>query len=205
MKEGKFIAFEGTEGVGKSTQVKLICEHLEKKNIPYILTREPGGCDISEKIRNIILDGNNKTMTDQTEALLYAASRTQHLEEVILPNLAKGKLVICDRYVFSSVAYQGYGRKILDFVMKANSHAFETRIPDLNIFLDLSPEEAFKRKGGADKSDRLETSGDEFFERVYNGFKILEKRDDFVSIDTRGNVEQTFDLIVKALEEKGIL
>ncbi len=205
MKQGKFIALEGTEGVGKSTQVKLLCEYLEKKGVPYVLTREPGGCDISEKIRNIILDGNNVTMTDQTEALLYAASRTQHLHEVILPNLEKGKLVVCDRYVFSSIAYQGYGRGILEFVEKANSHAIETRIPDLNIFLDLSPEEAFKRKGGADKSDRLETSGDEFFERVYQGFKILSKRDDFVAIDTRGSVEDTFDLIVKAIEENNII
>ncbi len=205
MKAGKFIAFEGTEGVGKSTQVKLLCEYLERENIPYILTREPGGCDISEKIREIILDGRNVTMTDQTEALLYAASRTQHLEEVILPNLEKGKLVVCDRYVFSSIAYQGYGRGILEFVEKANSHAINTRIPDLNIFLDLSPEEAFKRKGGADKSDRLETSGDEFFERVYKGFKILAKREDFATIDTRGNVEETFDLIIKALKGKGVI
>ncbi len=205
MKSGKFIALEGTEGVGKSTQVKLLCEYLERENIPYVLTREPGGCDISEKIRNIILDGNNVTMTDQTEALLYAASRTQHLEEVILPSLAEGKLVVCDRYVFSSIAYQGYGRGLLDFVMKANSHAIETKLPDLNIFLDLSPEEAFKRKGGADKSDRLETSGDEFFERVYNGFKILAKRDDFATIDTRGSVEETFELIVQAMKDNGII
>ncbi len=205
MKQGKFIALEGTEGVGKSTQVKLLCEYLEKKGVPYVLTREPGGCDISEKIRNIILDGNNVTMTDQTEALLYAASRTQHLHEVILPNIEKGNLVVCDRYVFSSIAYQGYGRGILDFVEKANSHAIATKLPDLNIFLDLSPAEAFKRKGGADKSDRLETSGDEFFERVYSGFKILAKREDFATIDTRGSVEETFDLIVKAMEERGII
>lgn len=205
MKEGKFIALEGTEGVGKSTQVKLLCEYLKRENIPYILTREPGGCDISEKIRDIILDARNATLTDQTEVLLYAASRTQHLEEVILPAIKEGKLVICDRYVFSSVAYQGYGRGLLDFVFKANSHAIQTRLPDLNIFLDLSPAEAFERKGGADKSDRLETSGDEFFERVYGGFQELAKRDDFATIDTRGSVTETFDLIVKAMKDYKII
>lgn len=205
MKQGKFIALEGTEGVGKSTQVRLLCEYLERENIPYVLTREPGGCEISEKIREIILNGEHKTMTDQTEALLYAASRTQHLEEVILPSIASGKLVVCDRYVFSSIAYQGYGRGILDFVEKANSHAIQTRLPDLNIFLDLSPKDAFARKGGADKSDRLETSGDEFFERVYAGFKILAAREDFVTIDTRGSVEETFALIVGAMKDNGII
>ncbi len=205
MKQGKFIALEGSEGVGKSTQVKLLCEYLEKENISYVLTREPGGCDISEKVRTIILSAENKTMTDETEALLYAASRTQHLAEVILPNLEAGKLVICDRYVFSSIAYQGYGRGILDFVLKANSHAIQTRLPDLNIFLDLSPEEAFKRKGGADEGDRLETAGDEFFKRVYAGYKELANRDDFVTIDTRGNVEKTLDLIITALKENDII
>lgn len=205
MQRGKFIAFEGCEGVGKSTQVAKFCEFLKEKGIPYILTREPGGCAISEDVRKIILDANNATLTDQTEVLLYAAARTQHISEVVLPNLEKGMMVVCDRYVFSSVAYQGYGRGLLDFVLKANSHAMETCMPDVNIFLDLEPSLAFARKGGADQTDRLETSGDEFFERVYAGYGELKAREDFAVIDTSKSVEDTFSDIVLALKQRGIL
>lgn len=107
---GKFITFEGCEGSGKSTQLRLLSEYLDKLGVDYILTREPGGSEIAEQIRNIILNGKNTAMCDECEALLYAAARVQHLKEKIAPALDKGKLVICDRYVDSSLAYQGYAR-----------------------------------------------------------------------------------------------
>ena len=108
--KGKFIAFEGCEGAGKSTQMRLLSEYLKEKNIPHTVTREPGGGEISEAIRKIILNGKFTAMTDECEALLYAAARVQHLADTVSPALARGELVLCDRYIFSSYAYQGYGR-----------------------------------------------------------------------------------------------
>ena len=107
---GKFITFEGCEGSGKSTQIRLLSERLKKEGISHIVTREPGGSDIAEQIRAIILNGKNTAMCDECEALLYAAARIQHLKEIVVPALSCGKLVICDRYVHSSLAYQGYAR-----------------------------------------------------------------------------------------------
>ena len=108
--KGKFITFEGCEGAGKSKQIKLLCEYFDKNSIPYVLTREPGGASISEKIRAVILDAENKDMCDETEALLFAAARAQHVRTVIKPNLEKGVNVLCDRYVDSSYAYQAYAK-----------------------------------------------------------------------------------------------
>ena len=167
---GKFITFEGCEGVGKSRQIAMLEEYLKKHNVHYYLTREPGGTDISEQIRNVILDGKNSAMTDECEALLYAAARVQLLKEVIKGKLDAGELVICDRFVDSSLAYQGKARGLgYDFVEKINDYAIKNFTPDYTIFLDLSPEAAFKRKGGADASDRVELSGMEFHNRVYEG------------------------------------
>ena len=108
--KGKFIAFEGCEGSGKSTQLKLLAEYLIGHGVDFILTREPGGSEISEQIRGIILNGKNTDMCDECEALLYAAARVQHLKQTVMPALEDGKLVICDRYIYSSLAYQGYAR-----------------------------------------------------------------------------------------------
>ena len=151
---GKFITFEGCEGSGKSTQLRLLSEYLDKLGVDYILTREPGGSEIAEQIRNIILNGKNTAMCDECEALLYAAARVQHLKEKIAPALDKGKLVICDRYVDSSLAYQGYARGLgREYIENINSLALERFAPDLTVFLDISPAEAFKRKHGADPDD----------------------------------------------------
>ena len=120
--KGKFITFEGPEGVGKSKQLKLFCKFLEEQKINYFLTREPGGTEISEKIRNIILDKNNSEMADECEALLYASARAQHISQTILPALNEGKLVLCDRYIDSSFAYQAYARGLgMEFIKKINS------------------------------------------------------------------------------------
>ena len=161
--KGKFITFEGCEGVGKSRQIKMAERFLCDNNIKYYLTREPGGTAVSEQIRSIILDGKNTTMTDECEALLYAAARVQLLKEEIAPRLERGELVLCDRYVDSSLAYQGYARGLgVEFVEKINDFALKNYMPDYTVFLNLTPELAFKRKGGADKTDRLELSGMDF-------------------------------------------
>ena len=161
--KGTFITFEGCEGVGKSRQIKLLEEYLQKNNVKYYLTREPGGTPVSEQIRNVILDGKNVSMTDECEALLYAAARVQLLKEVVKPRLERGELVLCDRYVDSSLAYQGYARGLgAEFVEKINDYAVKNFMPDYTIFLSLTPEQAFLRKGGADKGDRLELSGIEY-------------------------------------------
>lgn len=206
--KGKFVTFEGCEGVGKSRQIKLLCEYLEKNNIKYYLTREPGGTDISEKIREIILDGKNSAMTSRCEALLYAAARAQLLEEDVAPRLNAGEFVLCDRFVDSSLAYQGYARGLgYDFIAEINSFAIENFKPDCTIFLDLSPELAFKRKGGADIKDRLETSGNGFHEKVYQGYKNLAVKyaDRFAVIDASGEKLETHAKVIAALKEKGII
>ena len=153
--QGKFITFEGCDGCGKSTQLSRLRTYLEEKGIPHIFTREPGGGKISEGIREILLRGKNAEMSDECEALLFAASRAQHIRDRIAPAMEEGKLVICDRYVDSSFAYQAHARGLgMDFVSKINAFAMEQYLPDVTFFIDLSPEEAFARKKGADENDR---------------------------------------------------
>ncbi len=206
--KGKFITFEGCEGVGKSHQLRRLKEYLDNNNIKYFATREPGGNVVSEKIREIILDKNNTALTDECEALLYASARAQLLKEVVKPKLDNGELVICDRYIDSSIAYQGYARGLgIDFVESINSYAIKNFMPDLTIFLDLPPIEAFKRKGGVDTNDRLELSGIEFHNKVYAGYLDLAKKypDRIVKIDASGTKEQTQEKIINALKSKGII
>lgn len=206
--KGTFITFEGCEGVGKSRQIRFLEEYLQKNNIKYYLTREPGGTPVSEQIRSVILDGKNVSMTDECEALLYAAARVQLLKEEIAPRLARGELVLCDRYIDSSLAYQGYARGLgVEFVEKINDYAIKNFMPDYTLLLDLPPEQAFKRKGGVDKGDRVELSGREFHEKVYGGYKDLANRykDRFIVIDASGEKEQTHAKIIAALKEKGVI
>lgn len=206
--KGKLITFEGCEGSGKSTQVRLLKEYLEKGNIPYFMTREPGGTSISEKIRSIILDKDNTEMTDECEALLYASSRCQLLKEKVLPALDDGKIVIIDRYYDSSFAYQAYARGLgYDFVAKANSFAINNAVPDVTVFFDIDPYYAFIRKGGADSSDRLELAGIEFHNKVYAGYKALIERfpERVISVDAHGSVEEIHASVLKLLRDKGIL
>ncbi len=206
--KGKLITFEGCEGSGKSTQVRLLKEYLEKENIPYFMTREPGGTSISEKIRSIILDKDNTEMTDECEALLYASSRCQLLKEKVLPALKDGKIVIIDRYYDSSFAYQAYARGLgYDFVAKANSFAITNAVPDVTVFFDIDPYHAFIRKGGADSSDRLELAGIEFHNKVYAGYKaLIEKFPERVfSVDAHGSVEEIHARVLKLLRDKGVL
>lgn len=205
---GIFLTFEGCEGCGKSTQVRLVREYLEKNNIDYVYAREPGGTVISEKIREIILDVNNKAMTNECEALLYASSRCQLIDEVIIPALNRGALVICDRYIDSSFAYQAYARKLgFDYIEKINDYVIKNCMPNYTFFLDIKPIDAFLRKGGAEKEDRLEQQGMEFHDDVYLGYKEVEKRypERFLAIDCSGTKYETHEKIIQKMKELGVI
>ena len=176
---GKFITFEGPDGAGKTTQVRRLAAYLQSRGYQVLTTREPGGTEIAEKIRAILLDPQNQKITHRTEALLYAASRAQHVEELIMPALAAGKIVICDRYTDSTIAYQGYGRhQDLDFLHQLNEMAAQGLQPDLTILLDLPPEIGMERihdqRCGA--ADRLEQQSLVFHRQVREGFLSLAAR-----------------------------
>lgn len=205
--KGKFITFEGCEGSGKSTQLRLLSQKLDALGVDYLLTREPGGSDIAEQIRKIILDGKNTAMCDECEALLYAAARVQHCKEIVRPALEAGKLVICDRYVDSSLAYQGIARGLGEaFVENINSFALTEYRPDLTVFLDISPRDAFERKHGADKDDRMEQLGLEFHGRVYEGYRALcAKYPRICAVDCSGSKWETSEKILALLKEKKII
>ena len=206
--KGKFITFEGCDGCGKSTQLKLLSAYLEQENVPHIFTREPGGGKISESIREILLNGKNAEMTDDCEALLYAAARMQHLADRVAPALAEGKLVVCDRYVDSSLAYQAYARGLgVEFISQINAQALKKYRPDVTIFIDLTPEAAFKRKHGADENDRLEQAGMAFHERVYAGYKALaaQEPDRIVCVDGNKTPQEIFADVLAILREKNCL
>ena len=208
MTRGKFITFEGCDGCGKSTQLRLLSEYLTKNGIPHIFTREPGGGKISEAIREILLSGKNMEMTDECEALLYAASRVQHLADRVEPALSEGKLVICDRYVDSSFAYQACARGLgMDFIKKINAFALEKYLPDVTVFIDLTPEEAFLRKHGVDQNDRLELAGAEFHKRVYEGYKAVAAAEPnrVACVDGRQTPAEIFSDVLKVLQKKGCL
>lgn len=205
--KGKFITFEGCEGSGKSTQLRLLSEYLEKRGIPFVMTREPGGSPIAEQIRKIILDGKNMEMCDGCEAHLYAAARLQHLHDTVIPALESGKLVICDRFVDSSLAYQGEARGLgLEYIEAINKSALEECPPDLTVFLDIPPDKAFERKHGADENDRMEKQGLEFHMKVYGGYlKLLQKYPRICAVECGGTKFQTHENIVCLLKNKGII
>ena len=203
-----FITIEGCEGVGKTCQTRLLKQYCEENGYNVVFTREPGGSDIAEQIRKILLDANNSAMDDLCEAFLYAASRIQHLKDIVKPALEQGKVVFCDRFVHSSYVYQGIARNLgLDKIVKLNEIAVGEYLPEFTIFLDLSPEEAFKRKGGADKTDRMEAVDYAFHASVYNGYKrlIAEHPEQFEVIDASGSKEQTQAKLREILIRRGII
>lgn len=205
--KGKFVTFEGCEGSGKSTQLRLLSEYLKSVGTDFIMTREPGGSEISEEIRKIILNGKNTAMCDECEALLYAAARIQHLKETVEPALNAGKLVICDRYVDSSLAYQGYARGLgFGFIEGINRLALDNFTPDLTVFLDISPKAAFARKHGADPDDRMEQLGLEFHEKVYQGYKaLLQIAPRICAVECGGTKFETAENVKNLLKAKGII
>ena len=205
--QGKFITIEGCEGVGKSTQLKFLREYFEKEGVDAVFTREPGGTELAEKIRKVILDADNKEMTDITELLLYAAARRQHTEELIIPAIKAGKVVVCDRYADSTTAYQGYARGIdKEIIRSLNETAMAGVKIDVTLFLDLSPEKGFARKGGADKKDRLENEKLSFHNKVYEGYCAIADADpDRVKrIDASLAADEVFESVKQVLKEIGI-
>lgn len=206
MKEGVFITLEGPEGSGKSTIIKLLEGYFNEKGIDYIATREPGGINIAEQIRNVILDKKNTAMDGRTEALLYAASRRQHMAERVIPALKDGKVVICDRFVDSSLAYQGYARGLgINEVMKINEFAIEGHMPDFTLYLDVKPEVGLERiaKNKDREVNRLDLEKLDFHKKVREGyFILLEKYPDRIKkINAELSIEVVFEEIKEVLDK----
>lgn len=206
--KGKLITFEGCEGSGKSTQVSLFENYLKDNDVDYLIAREPGGTRICEKIREIILDKSNAELFDESEALLYASSRSQLLLEKIIPALNDGKLVVLDRYIDSSYAYQGYARGLgFEFIDNINTFAVKNCMPDVTIFLDINPQDAFNRKGGVDQNDRVELAGLDFHSKVYEGYKQVLKKfpERFFAVDGKQSINAIQNNIIELLKNKGCL
>lgn len=204
MSKGLFITFEGGDGSGKSTQFRLFAEYLRNRGFDVITTREPGGTRISEKIRDLLLDPECMEMDSMTEALLFAASRAQHVEELIKPSVKAGKMVLCDRFVDSSIVYQGFGRGLGDCVKAINGHAVRGMYPDVTFLLDISPEEGRKRNGKTGKNDRLEKQSMEYHAMVAEGYRKLAaaEPDRFIVIDASGSIEKVASDIKEAFEKR---
>ena len=205
-----FITFEGPDGSGKSTVIKAVYEKLLKDNFDVLLTREPGGTPIAEKIRDIILDNSNTALDARTEALLYAASRRQHLVEKIWPALKEGKIVLCDRFIDSSLAYQGGGRNLgVENVLNINLFATENTYPDISLFFDVSPEIGLSRVNSDKKrvADRLDNENENFHDKVYETFKkiVANNKNRFIVIDASKPLDEvivnTYQILKNKLNE----
>ncbi len=205
MEKGLFITFEGPDGSGKTTVSTAVTERLSNEGYKVRYTREPGGSEIAEEIRGIILDPKNTEMDVRTEALLYAASRRQHLVEKVLPALEEGITVISDRFVDSSLAYQGCGRKIgIEAVYEINQFAIEGHMPDRTIFLNVDAKVGLERiHRGRAVLDRLDMESIEFHERVYNGYKEVVSRyqDRMIVIDANRDVNEVIENAYRAVKE----
>ncbi|MBM4129258.1 MAG: dTMP kinase [Nitrospira sp.] len=198
--KGILISFEGIEGTGKTIQSKLLYEYLIKKGYEVILTEEPGGTQIGLRIRDVLLSPEHKTMNSLTELLLYNASRTQHVKEVILPALNRGAVVITDRFSDSTVAYQGYGRGIdLNLIHHLEHIVTEGLKPDITLLLDLDVETGLRRNRGINKTDRLELEDIAFHEKVRNGYiEIAGKEPERIKlIDASKSIEMVHNEIVR--------
>lgn len=207
---GLFVTLEGPDGSGKTTILERVDNRLRENGIEAVLTREPGGTPIAEKIRTVILDNANEGMGSRCEALLYAASRAEHTEKLILPAIERGELVLCDRYVLSSLAYQGAGRELgMQDVWNINSFATAGQMPDLVLFFDVDPLTVLNRKAKVTQQDRLEVAGNAFHSRVYEGYQeALTYADKVQVIDARQSIEDVtdavFDAIKSAWEERSL-
>lgn len=204
-KKGFFIVLEGGDGTGKSTQAKLIKEYIENKyKKSVVLTREPGGVDTAEMIREIIL---NQDIDPITEALLFASARREHLVKKVIPALNEDKIVICDRFLYSSLAYQGHARKIgIENVYNINSYAVEDCFPDLTIMLDLNAKDGIDRilNNRTNEINRLDKEGLEFHSNVREGYKIVSElyNDELVKVDASKSIEGVFEDIKAIIDKK---
>lgn len=213
-RRGRFITFEGLDGTGKSTQLALLADHLQKKGFDVVATRNPGGTPIGERVRSILLDSRTSGLSALAEMALMFADRAQHVEQVILPALAQGKFVLCDRYTDSSEAYQGYGRGLgSETVLAMHKLLCRDLWPELTIILQFGLESSLararsrnQRKIEAEQQDenRFEREDQDFYARVAHGFAEIAKRDAnrVVVIDATGLIESSHQQIVRALEER---
>ena len=202
--KGLFITFEGPDGSGKTTVTGRICDLLAEKGFDVVHTREPGGIAIAEEIRNIILDPKNTMMDPKTEALLYAASRRQHLVERVLPAMAQGKIVICERFIDSSLAYQGFGRQLgFEEVLGINLFATDNVYPDLTIYLDIDEAVGLSRLKDRDFKDRLDQESIEFHHRVSEGYRaVLERFKERIHvIDASRSLDEVVDACLNEVLE----
>ena len=202
-----FITFEGGEGSGKSTAIKALVKRLEAEGHSVVLTREPGGTPIAEQIREIILNKKNTEMDGMTEALLYAASRRQHIQEKILPALREGKIVLCDRYLDSSLAYQGGARGLgIDRVYELNQFATEGLLPDITVFFALDPKVGLARiEANANREvNRLDVEKMGFHQKVFDSFMELAHRfpERYLIIDASKGPEEVAEATYRAIEQK---
>ncbi|QWV94449.1 dTMP kinase [Geomonas oryzisoli] len=208
---GFFITFEGVEGCGKTTQLRLLKERLESAGETVVATREPGGCPIADQMRAILLDANNSAITPLAELLLYAAARAQHVQEVIAPALKRGETVLCDRFTDATVAYQGHGRELdLDVIHQLNVLATGGVQPDLTVLIDCPVQVGLSRAlsrieatTGA-REERFELESVRFHERVRDGYLALARAypERFVVVDGSGDVARTEVLVTAALMDR---
>ncbi len=204
--KGKFITFEGIDGCGKSTQVKKLVEFFNKTKKTAIFVREPGGTQISEEIREILLNRHLEDISDRTEALLMTGSRSQLTHEIIIPNLNKGLHVLADRYSDSTLAYQGGGRQIdIEWLIRLNQFATYNIEPNVTFYIDVLPEEALKRKN--QEKDRIEMAGIELQSRVRNAYLELAKRfqSRYIIIDGHDSIENIHDVIINHIKQRKYL
>ena len=202
-----FITIEGPEGSGKTTVAKKIVETLQNEGYKVLYTREPGGVGIAEKIRDIILDVNNTNLDPRSEALLYAASRRQHLVEKVLPALNDGYIVICDRFVDSSLAYQGFARNLgIDEIYDINMFAINNKWPDITIVLDINPEVGLSRIMSNRKQEvnRIDLEGLNFHNLVHEGYQIIKEKyaSRITLVDGNQTPEVVFDSVYKLIKDK---
>ncbi|MDG0808895.1 dTMP kinase [Cohnella rhizosphaerae] len=205
MKRGHFITIEGNEGAGKSTIALMMLDYMRDKGLTVVATREPGGIAIAEQIRAIVLDNGNTAMDGRTEALLYAAARRQHFVEKIVPTLEQGKTILCDRFVDSSLAYQGFARGLgIDEVMSINAFAIEGVFPDLTIYLDVDPQVGIERihAHGEREINRLDLESSAFHQRVREGYQEALARypDRIVRIDANPDIGDVFAAVAGVLD-----
>lgn len=202
----KFISFEGIDFSGKSTQIKMLKNYLEEKGEKVFVLREPGGTNISERVRSILLDKNHIQMHARAEILLFSAARVQLTVEKIIPLLEQGNYIIADRFVDSTTAYQGYGRNLeLEFVEHVNQFATLGLLPGITFYLEISPQQVMQRRSKSGREeDRMESSGLEFFNNVFNGYKKIAKKysDRFHILDATQVKEEIHRQIIMSIENK---
>ncbi len=203
MDKGFFITFEGPDGAGKSTQIDRLKLFFTERDLDVLYTREPGGTDIGEKIRKLILDKENIEMEPVTEAFLYASARAQLVRQVLKPAIKEGKIIVCDRYMDSSTAYQGYARGLGDAVAEINKHAIDGLLPDLTFLFILDPEIG-KSRIAVESYDRLESQNFEFHRKVAEGYIEIAKNNDkrFVIIDATKTPDEIWNEIRGVLADK---